>query len=92
MTVAEEEAAPPQVQRQVVPLAGAWDLLVRGWRPLGGWVCVMILLARGVIVPLTQLYRREPIEPIDLVALTALAGVLGLARWRTQERIAGVTG
>ena len=87
-----EEAAPPQIERQVVPLRGVWDMFIRGWRPFGGWVCGAILLTRGVVVPLTQLYRHEPIEPLDLVALTALVGVLGLSRWRTQERLAGVAG
>jgi len=88
----EIEVPPPQVERHVAPLSGFWDGFVRGWRPFGGWVCALILLARGVVIPITQLFRGEAVDPLDWVALTALIGVLGLSRWRSKERIAGVTG
>jgi hypothetical protein len=86
------ERAPAQVERRVVPVSGPWEAFVRGWRPFGGWVCGAILLARGVVIPITQLCRGEPVDPLDWVSLIALVGVLGLSRDRQRERLAGVTG
>lgn len=86
------EAAPAQADRKVEALAGCWDFYVRAWRPFGGWVCALILLARGVVIPAVQLGRGEAIDPLDWVALTALAGMLGLGHFRSRERVAGVTG
>jgi hypothetical protein len=79
----------PSIQRR--PLAGAFDFMVRGWRPATGWVFALILLARGVVIPVVQLARGESVEPMDWVTLFALAGALGLARYRHQEKEAGVT-
>jgi hypothetical protein len=88
----DSDSAAPQVARHVPPIMGSWDAFVRGWRPFGGWVCGAILLVRGVVIPIAQIVRHEAIDPLDWVALTALVGMLGLGRYRSRERIAGVTG
>lgn len=58
---------------------GFWAFYIRAWRPACGWL-IFALLLRAVIVPIVQLIRHEPVEPLDWTALSALAGVLFIAR------------
>lgn len=67
--------------------AGGWAYFVRSWRPACGWLIAALLL-RALIVPIVQLARREPVEPLDWTALSALAGVLFVAR--SYERAQGL--
>jgi hypothetical protein len=73
------------------PLSGWFDFVVRGWRPFSGWACGAVILVRGAVVPVVELARGEPTAPMDWVSLIALAGALGLARYRSIERREGVT-
>lgn len=84
-----ELAACPLPRRR--PLDGWFDFMVRGWRPAASWACVLILIVRGAVIPLVQLYRREPIDPFDIVIFGALAGALKLASDRKEERRQGIT-
>ncbi len=72
------------------PIAGAFDFMVRGWRPAAGWACMLTVLIRGALVPLFELATGGPVSPFDWVAAGSLLGVLGLARYRHLERMGGV--
>jgi hypothetical protein len=74
--------------RAFAPPRSFWEIFIRSWRPASGWL-ITLLLARGVIVPLVQLARHEPVEPIDWMALSALAGVMVVSR--TYERREGIS-
>lgn len=65
---------------------GLWAFYIRAWRPACGWT-IWALLLRALIVPLVQLARHEPVEPLDWTALAALATALFIAR--TYERQQG---
>ena len=85
MSDAAPSACPP---RAFIPPAGLWQFFIRGWRPAAGWlICAM--LVRGLVVPLVQLARGEPVETIDWTALSALAAVMVAAR--TYERCEGIS-
>ncbi|WP_439532059.1 hypothetical protein [Polymorphobacter sp.] len=83
------ERLPPRIRpRAFTPPRGGWEFFIRGWRPASGWL-ITLLLVRGLVVPLVQLARREPVEPIDWMALSALAGVMVVSR--TYERREGIS-
>ncbi len=72
------------------PIAGAFDFMVRGWRPAASWACVFILLMFGVVVPGFALARHE--QPhLDLVLLGVLLAALRLSHDRTREKQEGLT-
>lgn len=73
------------------PLSGAFDFMVRAWRPAAGWACTLTVLVRGALVPFFELATGGPVSPFDWVAAGALLGALGLARYRHLERVSGVT-
>ena len=68
-----------------------------GWRPGAGWVCVAGLGVDFIVRPLlpwaihvTTGNTIEPIPPLDTATLlTLLAGLLGLSKLRTTERLQG---
>lgn len=73
------------------PIDGLFDLLVRGWRPMAGWACVIVITVRGAVMPLWEIAADREVSPMDWVSLTALIGMLGLARYRHLEKSAGTT-
>lgn len=73
------------------PLTGAFDFMVRGFRPAAGWACALVILVRGAIVPLVELAQGDAASPMDWAMLVALAGMLGLARYRHLEKTSGAT-
>lgn len=55
-----------------------------GWRPAAGWVCTLILLANGVILPLVGK------APADWRAMAVFVGtLLGLAVARSFDKAQG---
>ncbi len=78
-----ERPAPPRISK---PPENKWQLFVRAWRPVCGWIIALVLL-RVLIVPMVQLARGEAVEPIDLTAFAALAAALFVSR--TYERTHG---
>ena len=73
------------------PIGGAFDFMVRGWRPAAGWACTATVMVRGAIVPFFEMAAGAPVTQFDWVAAGALLGALGLARYRHLERSSGVT-
>jgi hypothetical protein len=88
VTEAWNDPRNPLPQRR--PIAGAFDFMVRGWRPFGGWVLGLILLVNGVAVPAAALVRGEAPD-LDWPWLLAALGLLGLSRDRRIEKSEGVT-
>lgn len=78
-----DEHEPPLRPR--CPPRDPWAFYIRAWRPACGWL-VLLLLVRALIVPLVQLARFEPVEPLDWMALSALAGVLFVTRSYERSR------
>jgi hypothetical protein len=85
-TQPSQQADPQPYPRQSPPPANSWQFFVRAWRPVCGWIIALVLL-RVLVVPMVQLVRGEPVEPIDLTAFAALAGALFISR--TYERTHG---
>jgi hypothetical protein len=73
------------------PLSGAFDFMVRGFRPAAGWACAIVILVRGAVVPIVELARGHAASPMDWAMLVALVGMLGLARYRHLEKSAGTS-
>jgi hypothetical protein len=73
------------------PLSGAFDFMVRGWRPAAGWACTATVLVRGAVVPIFELANGGPVSAFDWVSVAALLGALGLARYRHIEKLADAT-
>lgn len=74
-------AAPPRT---------LWEMFTRAWRPSGGWVCILILLIRGAVLPLLQHYAGRPVDGFDFTAAAALLGALGFGVIRSYDRQMGV--
>lgn len=76
--------------------AASPSLLVSGWRPSVGWVCVSGLAVQFLVRPLFTWGAALLGHPIEFPALdmgtlmTLLAGILGLGSLRTAEKIKGV--
>jgi hypothetical protein len=67
-----------------------WEGFVRGARPAGVWVCVMILAVRGAVLPLLQFFTGRPVEPLDWMGVVSLAvPVLGLSALRSFDKKEG---
>lgn len=66
------------------------SLLVSGWRPAAGWVCVLGLLSEFVIRPYAASFGVQ-IPSISDVLMELLFGMLGLGGFRTMEKLKGVT-
>ena len=92
-TQAHEKAlAQMSVNRQE---AAHKSLLVAGWRPGAGWVCVLALGMNYLIIPLfgapIEAYTSMELVPLDLeIMLPVLLGMLGLGGARTIEKARGV--
>jgi hypothetical protein len=74
----------PRFHPRAAP-AGPWAFYIRAWRPACGWL-ICALLLRALIVPIVQLIRYEPVEPLDWSALSMLAGALFIARSYERSR------
>lgn len=73
------------------PFRSRWDFAVRGWRPIMCWICVVVLVVNGVVLPMAQLWGAQ-VQPLDWSALAVFAGTLGIAGvQRSTEKIYGVT-
>lgn len=63
------------------------SLLVSGWRPMVGWVCVAGLGYQFLVYPIAHGYMTN-IAQLDMgTLLTLLMGMLGLGGLRTLEKI-----
>lgn len=73
------------------PIGGVWDFVVRAWRPTASWVCVLVLLVNGVVLPLAQLWGTT-VTPLSWSDLSIFAlGLIANGAARTVEKIQGVT-
>lgn len=66
------------------------NLLVSGWRPSAGWICVLALASEFLIRPYVVAFGVQ-IPSINEVLFELLFGMLGLGTFRTLEKIKGVT-
>ena len=72
------------------------NLFVSGWRPFIGWVCGAALLYIYILVPLVTAGFAAAGHPLPkLPALDGnlwelMFGMLGMAGWRTMDKIRGV--
>lgn len=65
-------------------------LFVSGWRPFIGWICGFGLGYQFLIYPILFAWYPK-IQQLDMgTLLTLLAGLLGLAGYRTYEKRIGV--
>jgi len=66
------------------------SLIVSGWRPALGWVCVLGLFYQMIVYPLV-IGIYPAIMPLDMgTLLTLLLGMLGLSGLRTTEKLSNV--
>lgn len=72
-----------------IPPASVWEGFVRAARPAAVWACGATLLVRGAVLPLLQFFANRPVEQFDWIAVTALAGVLGLGAMRSFDKKEG---
>jgi len=76
--------------------AGNQSLFVAGWRPFVGWVCGGALLYTYILVPLATAGFAAAGHPLPkLPALDGnlwelVFGMLGMAGWRTLDKLKGV--
>lgn len=75
--------------------AGHASIFVSGWRPFIGWVCGAALLYTYILVPLATAGFAAAGHPLPkLPALDGnlwelMFGMLGMAGWRTLDKIKG---
>jgi len=75
--------------------AGNDNLFVSGWRPFIGWICGGALLYTYILVPLASAVFAAVGHPLPkLPALDGnlwelMFGMLGMAGWRTLDKIKG---
>lgn len=78
--------------------AASKSLFVAGWRPAVGWTCAIGLFVKFILLPIASWIATVvfdvPIRAIPEFSiaelLTLLAGMLGLAKLRTDEKAKGV--
>lgn len=70
----------PAASPSAVPPRSFWEVFVRGWRPFSGWVFGLVVVERALVFPAWQLAHGLPIDPVEWVPLTGLAGLLVVAR------------
>ncbi len=77
--------------------AKSTSVLVSGWRPMVGWVCVMALMYAAIIEPIarfvaTVFFHYTGAFPVIDTDLTnqLLIGLLGLGGMRTYEKVKNV--
>lgn len=72
-----------------LPPVTLWEMFVRGWRPFGGWVCVLIMAVRGGVLPIVEMARGQPVSDFDWTGVVAILGALGFAALRSFDRAKG---
>ena len=65
------------------------SILVAGWRPALGWVCVAIMVWQYLLYDLAAMVWTLP--PRDGELVTVLMTALGIAALRTMEKGSGLT-
>ena len=65
------------------------SILVAGWRPALGWVCVAIMIWTYLLYDLVSVVWTLP--PRDGELVTVLMTALGIAALRTAEKASGLT-
>lgn len=76
--------------------AASGSLFVAGWRPAIGWICAASLALQFFVMPLWGYIGAavgHPVAPppFDFGALWNITlGMLGMAGWRTLEKVKGV--
>lgn len=76
--------------------AASPSLFVAGWRPAIGWVCASALAYQYLASPLLAwgfavfAHPLPALPSIDGNMWELMVGMLGLAGWRTYEKVAGV--
>lgn len=73
------------------PLSGLWDFVVRGARPAGLWVGLLVLFVHGVVLPIAALCGRT-VQGFNATELLGICALVGLG-WhqRTKEKREGLT-
>jgi len=87
-TLAERQAHEQIIAQLEVNKAEATNasLLVAGWRPGAGWVCVAAMANNFIVVPYAEAFGLH-LSPLDLeYMMPVLLGMLGLGGMRTYER------
>jgi hypothetical protein len=81
---------PMMVQAEINKVeAGHRSTFVAGWRPFIGWVCGIGLAQAFLIAPWMDTFGRiAPSIPLDRLMELVIA-MLGLAAYRTVEKLAG---
>lgn len=69
--------------------AASGNILVAGWRPAAGWVCVLGLFSEFIVRPYALSFGVA-IPTISEILFELLFGLLGLAGFRTAEKFKGV--
>ncbi len=74
-----------------MPFGSLWDFVVRGWRPVLCWICILVLVVNAIVLPLAQLWgvTVTPLGWADLAVF--VTGLAALGAQRTIEKIQGVT-
>lgn len=86
----------PSVSRAVGQAeAGEWTSFARyvrgGWRSAAAWVCVLVLVINGAVLPIARLFGFAG-EAIDWPGLaTFVAGLVALTHYRSRDLEKGVT-
>jgi len=69
------------------------NVFVSGWRPAVGWICALALAYQYIGRPLLiGLAGYTDMPGLDGTLWELLAGLLGIAGFRTFEKVRGVTG
>ena len=90
------EVAMAQAQTKINEVeAGSERLFVSGWRPAIGWICATGLFYTFVLQPLLEWgstnFSLMPPPHLDSgVLVSVVTGLLGLAGYRTYEKVQGV--
>jgi hypothetical protein len=77
--------------------AGNSNLFVAGWRPFIGWICGCALLYTYILVPfgsavaLATGHALPKLPALDNNLWELMFGMLGMAGWRTLDKIKGST-
>lgn len=74
------------------PIGGAWDFMVRGYRPTAAWAGVATIITFGIVKPIAELTGLQT-APTDWLGVSSfIAVVFGpIVVTRTFEKWAGVT-
>lgn len=76
---------------------GKWDFFKSGWRPLLGWLSLVIIFAAFIIHPAMiwtiSLFGLKIIPPIidSTAIMNIIALILGVGAMRTVEKLGGIS-